>query len=200
MPFFRKNQKTVLFVHIPKTGGTSIELTLRHHCRLFFYSPEKPILNSSPQHFPIKDINDIFGSSFYDYSFSIIRNPYKRIESEYFYQKSMTKNLPGFNEWLEKSIAIYLENPFYMDNHFRPQSYFLDDSVAIFRFEDGLEKPFLKVCSELGLTKPIELPRILYTDKTPIQWHTESIDAVNNIYSSDFEKFGYRVLHKDTSR
>jgi len=194
MPFFYNNGKTVLFVHIPKTGGTSIELTLRDYSRLFFYSPEKPILNSSPQHFPIKDINDIFGNNFYDYSFSITRNPYKRIESEFFYQNSMTKNLPEFNEWLENSLNIYLDNPFYMDNHFRPQSYFIDDSVAIFRFEDGLEKPFFKACKELGVPNTIELPRILSTEKSPIQWHQKSIQLVNETYFYDFEKFGYKML------
>ena len=103
MPYYR--EKDILFIHIPKTGGTVIEDELKEiyeqslWCRL----PNKNIIlpypanNVSPQHLYYstilkykKELNINFDKV---KVFSIVRNPYDRIISDLLWHKLIKKKL-----------------------------------------------------------------------------------------------------------
>ena len=86
LAFFKYKFK---FIHIPKTGGTSLEVVfdLQHENNL--YQPGfSHIINGvsfAPQHFT-HNIIDHFKPECKDYfSFTVVRNPFTKIISEYFY-------------------------------------------------------------------------------------------------------------------
>ena len=197
MPFFETGGKRYLFIHIPKTGGSSIEDWLSKVATMIFFDPyPKRITAVSPQHFPIKDIRRLFGVDWWDWSFTIVRNPYDRLESEYFYQVSLNKKIPEFNRWVEESLDIFRDDPFYLDNHLRTQRYFIDNTVNYFRFEDGLDAVFERLSLVLGVPKPSVPLRSMAGDRQPILWKKKTRALVNDHYFQDFRAFNYPMLEE----
>ena len=104
------HQKKIIFIHIPKTGGTSIE----NYMNILNYN--NPILkhgygtfkNISFQHFTYSDYNEFLGIHIFKnyFKFSVIRNPYTRIISEYFWVPDKLKI--GYKS--NKSFDYFLEN------------------------------------------------------------------------------------------
>lgn len=98
MPYFKTNNKNVLFIHIPKTGGTSVEHYLSekyslplNHKNLYgiIQNNEYININSSLQHLSFKEI--IKNKKYFNLDlknlkiFTIVRNPYDRIISQLFF-------------------------------------------------------------------------------------------------------------------
>ena len=113
------------FVHIPKTGGTSIEeayrgvqpfgryalfpelATARERARCAFWHEHAPVLTVRP------------GAA----SFCVVRDPVARLLSEYRY-RALPDDVAVFNATLREWRARIAENPYYMQNHFCPQALF----------------------------------------------------------------------------
>ncbi len=215
MPIFNlENKKKILFIHIPKTGGTSIECSFSNVCSsTLLYYDEGPIhfLKCSPQHLTLEDLK-ILGHDInsFDYSFAIVRNPYKRLESEYFYNihlenqsidfkkciinsVNQDKIQVDFSEWIIENLKKYKENKYHNDNHFIPQCEFFDDSIdRVFVFENGMDKILNELSIKIGIELPIE--HRYKTDKFPIEWSKEAVNLVNDIYENDFKKFNYEKM------
>lgn len=199
MPFIEKSEKRILFIHIPKTGGTSIEKAMEKIAPLNLCARTVPLgFKIPPEHFTLHDIDALFNSSYFDFIFTIVRNPYHRIESEYRMRTLLAKDqlyseLPKFPLWLEKNLDAYSRNPHYLANHFRPQIEFLGKGVHVYRFEDGLEKIVNNVSKSIGVK--IELPRKRLLNSSHVEanidWTDRSIRAINKIYKDDFSSFGY---------
>ena len=99
MPISHKHR--CIFVHIPKTGGTSVEQALgigkidhdamrSHDIEIF----DK--ISYAPQHFTasmLKEHEKIKEHWFDYYRFSIVRNPYERVLSEFFCINTAPLNL-----------------------------------------------------------------------------------------------------------
>jgi hypothetical protein len=63
MPIFEQGATKILFLHIPKTGGTSIENMLKKHVDMSFYSPVPPSgLKITPQHLQMNDFRILFNN------------------------------------------------------------------------------------------------------------------------------------------
>ena len=76
MPIVRINGRTVLFIHVPKTGGTTIENWLMGKGEVSFLASNKPpTFGCSPQHFTFADFLYLFGRRSWDYAFTIVRDP-----------------------------------------------------------------------------------------------------------------------------
>jgi hypothetical protein len=196
MPFFERQGILFLFIHIPKTGGTSIEAHFQKYSRMFFYNgirPVPPIIKVSPQHWPILTIRSIFGDDFCKESFTIVRNPFKRLESEYHFQrKYIWSGLSSFDVWLKRSLEICRDDRFHADNHLRPQVEFIDSTVRVYRYENGLESIKANIEFLMGFQSDQQLPKMLSFEKsTTIEWSKESIELVQKFYADDFKVFGY---------
>ena len=106
MPYFKNDSENVLFIHIPKTGGTSCEnyLSFRFNIPLNYKSlfgthqsvKKFPGIKSSLQHITYNQIVQysklkLLNIDFNNIKiFTIVRNPYERIMSDLFYLKLIT--------------------------------------------------------------------------------------------------------------
>ena len=106
MPYFKNNDINVLFVHIPKTGGTSCEnffsskfnIPLNTNSLYGFKYDKKlmPDINSSLQHITYNQMvqySKVLNIDFDNIKiFTIVRNPYERVVSDLFFNKMININ------------------------------------------------------------------------------------------------------------
>lgn len=206
MPFINLAGKNILFVHIPKTGGITVESWLAsiaplHFCSDYNAGFSKTFL-ATPQHFTADDIKKLFVDGFFSYSFLFVRNPYGRLESEYRYLHKMghlqrsIKNLwtvPSFNQWIKKSLKEIHKNPWIWDNHLRPQWEYIYPPIDIFKMEEGLLSGIKTVASKINVEAPKTLPHLNHTREINVTttWDDESRELVQKYYARDFKEFGY---------
>lgn len=199
MPFFNVNGKNVLFIHVPKTGGTSVESWMSDHATVRFRSVGVPdALQCTPQHLRMTDFRKLFGDDFFDYAFMIVRNPYDRIVSEYRMRaaeaiQGFWGEAPTFSQWLESSLKLQQRDPWCLDNHLRPQWEFVGSGVDVFKFEDGLENIVRRVADRIGLAAPDALPRKMELGGSvgSVDWDHHDRILVRKQYDRDFLEFGY---------
>jgi hypothetical protein len=137
MPYFKNNKINLLFIHIPKTGGSSLEkyFSVKFNIPLSKKSlmstedirdfADKPEINSSLQHLTYGTIikyKDFFKIDENNIQIlSVVRNPYNKIMSDLFYLKKI--NVNSTKEEVYEKMQIYLQENY--DNHITPQYKFI---------------------------------------------------------------------------
>ncbi|MCL7945691.1 sulfotransferase family 2 domain-containing protein [Marinobacter sp. ATCH36] len=206
-PFRRYTKKyQCIYIHIPKSAGTSILTALQ---------------NGRPHrdHANIKDYYRRDPARSEDYfKFSFVRNPYDRIASVFFY---LQRGGNGGSNDLEIKYdmlnrGIYNVNDFvnkFLDEEaclqyvlLRTQYSFFVDDKGEFKMDfvgkyENLEHDFLYVADKIGL--PIrKLPKLNMSDNQPLphmgyihHFNDISLRKINALYLDDFEKFGYFKHH-----
>ena len=171
-----------IFVHIPKNAGTSIETLFMNNS--FRVQPNK--------HADIYEIKRKFKNSYNSYrKFTIIRNPYDKMVSWYFYLKKNLKenyNIIDFNEWIKDPLKFWHAND--PTSYLKSQYKWIDNTVEIIKFENLNEE----INEFFG--KEIDLP---ITNKSNHDhyleyYNKESLDIIYDRYKEDFEKFNYKKL------
>lgn len=199
MPFVEYNGRKILFIHIPKTGGGSVETWLKSLGKVRMLAVGNPsALKCTPQHFRMSDVRDLFGEGYFDYMFMIVRNPYDRIMSEYKMHalisgNSFWKAWPSFSHWLEYNLNVARENPYHFDNHLRPQWDFLGTDIKVFKFEEGMESILNRVAADIGAPAPVSTPHIHSAEQENIDAPFDVVDRIRtaDFYEKDFDVFGY---------
>lgn len=201
MPFIEVAGKRILFVHIPRTGGTSIEKSMGSIAPLKLFCPaQQEFLRVTPQHLTLRDLKSLFGADFFDYCFSVVRNPYDRIASVYRMRSVLAKerffqSLPPFDVWLKISLQRARTDPFYLDGHLRPQADYIGTGMKIFKFETGLQAIIDRVSQQTSMQLQLAKHRHLSTPlDITIDWSFESRMIANEFYSKDFEVFEYKLI------
>ena len=177
-----------VFIHINKTGGSSIEkalgVGLDHSTALEKYHQ--------------------LGAAAWDrkFTFTMVRNPWDKVVSHYHYrmrtnQTGLGDNPVPFDEWLQR---VYVDrDPVYFDQPrmFMPQKQWLVNESGellvefIGRFEN-LQQDFDRICqrlqveASLGHAKPSS--RGSYRD----YYNAQSEALVRKMFAEDIELFGYR--------
>ncbi len=204
MPFIDHQGRRSLFVHIPKTGGTSIETWLKGIGPLRLYRNGIPqALKVSVQHLTYTDIRLILGDDYFDYGFTIVRNPFRRLESEYRMRSDLaTDGVLGrvavFPVWVRTQIEMMQKAVFHQDGHFRPQIDYVSNHIEIFRFEEGIDSIIAKVSAKTGLPMPAETPhemrprRYDAAQHGELEWDMPLVNLVRRTYAADFETFDYK--------
>jgi hypothetical protein len=190
--------KKLLFVHIPKTGGTTIENLMDIPLeKENFYG----VVNSlALQHYTAEKLRLELGKEYFDecYKFAIVRNPYERMISEYFFLPRR-RTFKQFLEFVRDIVhkKKYDTNLFY--DHFKPQYEFvyIDGELvvnSIGRFENFSEYvDQLIVDHNLNKEKFGHLGKGKY-DKTVDYFEDPYCrQIINEIYQKDFEYFGYEM-------
>lgn len=199
MPIFNINNKRVLFIHIPKAGGTSIENWLNNFGEMQFYQPGIPtFMKCTPQHLTVNDLSILFGDNFFDLTFAVVRNPYERLISEYLFrtanQLKNFKKRVDFSDWLMIHFNKAKSNKHHFDNHLRPQTDFINEQINVFKLENGLEEVARYLKKELKISTSKKIP-VLNKSKAErdLNWSVEVRNAANQFYKNDFTQLHYEI-------
>ena len=214
MPYFKNNEINILFIHIPKTGGSSLEnyFSFKYNislddkslfCKLI-ESNHDIIINSSPQHMTYQTILQYQKEFSIDFNnikiITIVRNPYERIISDLFFLKKIT--IDNKKEEIYDIIKIYLLSDD-LDNHNIPQHTFITDSnkvlipdLIVLRTETltndmhNLGYDDFDIYANANANKEINYYQFLNDD---------SIKLINEFYDYDFELFNYKRIISNSS-
>ena len=170
-----------IFIHIPKNAGTSIEAFFANNS--FRIQPNK--------HADIFEIKRKFKNSYNNYrKFTIVRNPYDKMVSWYFYLKrNLGENykIIEFNKWIkDPSKFWHINDPI---SFLKPQCDWIDETVSIIKFENLNEElnNFFDEKIDLPITNKSNHKH--YLD----YYNEESLNIIYNKYKKDFEKYNYKL-------
>jgi hypothetical protein len=197
MPILSVEGKTVLFIHVPRTGGTAVERHFKEHGSVCFeHTLARELgLNCAPIHFHGAVLESLFDRSLFDHVFMVVRNPIDRAVSDFRYfvrRRQLAGKPPDFSRWLRYRLFRASRNPYYMDNHFRPQTEFECFDAAVYRLEDGLEAAVKEMNAKLGTGVPEQLPRVNEGAGVEVAVSAADKDLIYRRYRQDFERFGYQ--------
>jgi len=211
MPYFYKeNEVNTLLVHIPKTGGTSLEMYFSNLYKIElnvkslmftsanFFGRFHPI---SRQHYTYNALYKLrnFLKITFDDTLKIVtavRNPYDRIISDLFYLKMIDKD--STKEKIFTVISSYLKtDPHKLDNHNLPQYKFLidengkiDEKIIIMKTEslhDDMKKNGFENFDVHELRNATRKESSHYLNQ-------DSINMINAFYDKDFQFFNYEKI------
>ena len=182
-----------IFIHIPKNAGTSIET----------YFKKEDFKKQPRKHADIKDIKNEFLNLYESYSkFAIIRNPYDRIVSWYFFTKqkltSMEKTykMAPFNDWIKDPSKYWkaIKDPI---SFLKPQYEWIDETVEIIKFENldiELNSFFKKIGNPYFRTMDLPIANKSKHKHYLEYYNKKSLDVVYDKYKKDFEYFNYKKI------
>jgi len=195
MPVFTKENSKVLFIHVPKTAGSSInKLFVNNGYERTYYSESSRVPHKGlcgPQHMDAELLKEEFDLGEFDYIFSVFRDPLDRHLSEFTWapwglsgRDIYTPEL--FDDWCPKVFDIYKENPYRFDNHIRPQSDFYLDGIDVYDY-DRISDLTKKLSEKIGLDD-VKLPyeRSSRKDLDYVIYDTTA-SLVKEFYATDYE-------------
>lgn len=195
-----------IFIHIHKTGGTSISAALLPFTQLpwqrrlhqlarplgiKFYDPQPHRI-----HIKARELVPLVGKARYSsyFKFAFVRNPWDWLVSHYnyilkdtlHYQHQLLRELGSFEAFIRWRCTegLVLQKEYLFDESGQQ----LVDFVG--RFEQ-LESDFQSVCTRVGISA--QLPRLNVTATQPYRsyYDPELLKLVAETHLADFEAFGY---------
>lgn len=196
-----------IFIHIGKTGGTSIEATLCEQTGMDF-----PLTHTNPaiapdncKHYTTRQLRPILGEACWNgyFKFAFVRHPFDWLVSAWSMHSQEKRDLPWLNrEWrsfatFQDFLAALPDHPSLLVGEYISQSAQICDERGridvdfIGRFEH-LQADFDSVCRRLGLP-PAPLAHRAGSQHQPCEsyYNDEARETVYRILEEDFIRFGY---------
>ena len=170
-----------IFIHIPKNAGTSIEA----------YFANESVRVQPSKHADIHEIKRKFKNSYKKYKkFTVIRNPYDKMVSWYFYLKRNLGdyNVIEFNDWIIDPLKFWhADDPV---SFLKNQHEWIDDTVVVIKYEN-LNKEINNF-----FNKKIDLPVMNKSNhKHYLKYYNKkSLNIIYDRYKEDFKKFNYKKI------
>jgi hypothetical protein len=213
MPYFKNKNVNILFIHIPKTGGSSLEnyfskkfnILLNDKSLYMFLDSNIKTKNnihihSSLQHMTLQTI--IKYKFFFNINFNkigiitIVRNPYQRIISDLFFFSKITVN--SSTEEVFDIIKTYLVSN--LDNHNIPQYMFITDNnkklfpnIYILHTETLTTDMHKLGYNDFNVHSNTNAVQVNYLNYL----NNDSIKLINDFYDYDFVLFNYTKMTVD---
>lgn len=177
-----------VFVHINKTGGSSVALALGLPTQMHATALEMR------QHLTREQWDSAF-------KFAFTRNPWDKVVSHYHYrvltnQIGLGNRATNFNEWVRRTYGE--QDPAFYDapRFFMPQFGWISDEGGeiiidfIGRYET-LADDFASVCGQLGITRA--LPHVRKSDHAHYSeyYQDDTREIIGTWFRKDIEMFGY---------
>ena len=210
------HRKKFLFIHIAKTGGTSVRSALqKYRWRDPYYAPiwlasklsgmaNHELAIKLPRHSKAIAAKEMLPREFYDslFKFAFVRNPWDLQVSSYHHIRRerpqlMTPN-ESFAEFLYRKFDPDREWQYHLDTSITPQSNYLVDLngeliVDFIGHYETLQQDFVHCCKTIGIPK-VELPhkrkagdRLAYRE-----YYTPETQAlIEKVFARDIELLGY---------
>jgi hypothetical protein len=219
------NNKIVLFTHVPKCAGVSVESylekvvgSLSFRDNAYLSHEASTVWNkSSPQHVDGLSMSRLFpDSKFFDHYFSVVRHPIKRVVSAYKFQKYVEKSIASnmkINDFFLRLKAEDINSIGFCDNHFMPMHRFFVPlngfkyklfkrvKYKVFKLEEGLQEVKNWLETEVFDSQTnIQIGHENSMDKFDLSsedftLNAEAIYHLNELYKQDFELFQYSPSH-----
>lgn len=124
----------VWFVHVPKTGGTSITANLiENGCKIAFRDLDRVPDRVTSQHLTPSELDKKLPQWKNWPAFAVVRDPWSRTLSEFNYQlREEITHIKDINEWLIHKHDALQHDVCVDDNHIRPQADFVNERVKLF--------------------------------------------------------------------
>lgn len=184
------HSKHLIFIHIARTGGTSVETALTGN-DWWQTDPETKHLSALQAR---KHYGELIWSRYK--KFSIVRNPWDRVVSMWATNQWHTKaevQLPNANEDLKRFIQ-----------HLKPHAHekynslfyheILDEKIDfVLRFEN-LAKDFSAMLTSLGF-EDMPLPHVENRERKPYQeyyYDDETREMISFLFKKDIQDFNYK--------
>jgi hypothetical protein len=207
VPIFTRDQRSVLFVHVPKTGGTTLErLLMQAGWEVGFRAtprthPDQIRLHRvSPQHYHAALLEQTLRLDRFDAIFLVTREPLARFRSEYA-MRNKRKDGAGSAEhveaWTRRVLGRARRDPCVLDNHLRPQHEFLVPGAQVFRLEDGMDSIVAAVNGAWDLGLSNDIPQHLSSggdgriSSRDVEVSGAVAASVREFYRRDHELLGY---------
>lgn len=184
------------FVHINKTGGTSIEKAL-----------QLPF-----QHRTALELLGLIGERRWTerFSFAFVRNPWDKVASHYYFrvktnQTGLRTNPIPFADWVRLTYGEQALPYYDQPKMFMPQVEWISDASGkiivdyVGRFE-RLQADFAEVCQRIGRTAA--LPHVKQSTSGDYRTHYDDSTAeiVRRWFAKDLAEFGYTFDPVSTGR
>lgn len=204
MPLFIKEHKSILYIHVPKTGGRSIlEIFVRNGFTAGLLDAEggRNSLNyfrkCSPQHLHGRLLQENLHLERIDLVFMTVRHPLARFKSEFIWHNRNPED--DIEQWAARVLDSYEDDRFVFDNHIRPQVEFWVPGAHVFRQEDDFGVDWVKNLEALlDLELPIKSVDRFHSSQELVDAPSDTIPLspslrarLDAFYAADFKKFGY---------
>lgn len=200
MPIFKNHD--AIFVHIPKTGGTTIlrmfGLEEVNDFDIFYHQGEFFEFDHSTAVYLKSHIEDERWNNFY--KFTLVRNPYERLVSEFFWKKKDSDKriidcsnieFPDFIKFLYQNFDKILCNTHAEKSHFIRQIDFLLPEVEIFDLQN-IDFLINKLMEKYNLNKPENIFNKTKHEHFDYYYDHSTKKMVYDMYYPDFEFLKYK--------
>jgi hypothetical protein len=196
-----------IFVHIPKCGGTSIEKIIWPEPRLesdlwmgFKSKYHNKYQTGGLQHLFANQIRQEVGEQVFKtyFKFSIVRNPWEKTISQYFYMK----NRPDLREWIgmeeNSSFETYLDLIRKKAHvQWEPQYKFIYDQNGDLLIDfigrlENFDKDASSIINRIGIKAEIPHSNATKHKHYTEYYNQETIEIVNDMYSNDISLLNYK--------
>ena len=214
MPFYKRDNRLIHHIHIPKCGGRSIK-------KMLVDSGWKEIPHEVPKHLRDQIENETnsvttdheheviwrYWNQSPEYRFAVVRNPYSKFNSKVKMEAEIQMGEIPKGAEFDLDVATVksflsssnLNNGGFADNHFRKQVDFVSLDTIIYFFENGLERLESDLKERGIVDESVYITEVGASSfKVNIPWLSEEYAEVHaefvKAYSEDFAAFDYKIL------
>jgi hypothetical protein len=215
------HSKKFVFIHIPKTAGTTTANVLKPHNQTVKPRPWRTISHAlrfpaNPrtawfeQHDSAAMVKARWGASAFKdyYKFSFVRNPFEHSVSHYLFTKDMTFGWNRKTTISDYSFEDYLRWRIEASAHQKlerrtrfvrmpDQSFYILDAnenqlVDDIYKADSFADSMQRLCQKIDILAPKTLPHLRRQKKSAHNFlNSDTIDLIQRLYDRDFTNFGY---------
>ena len=189
MSFYVTGEKNITFLHIPKTAGTSMLEWLRNNSEGNIYTD----WDTHPKLSVIRE------NRVPNFTFTVVRNPWDRAVSLYFYMKTIAfhegskwlklnkiteDNFPSFEDWT-KNLLDFKNPPEFWFNGLTQQIDWIDTPIDLTIKYENLNTDFIKIQEVYNCSNPLPNLHVSIREREYKQYYNET---TKKLVAKNFEK------------